>query len=233
MKNPKHITRRDFMVGGAAVAGAALGVMTLGSGILTPALSRAAGAESGEGPGPIQNRKNPRVLVAYATCCGSTGEVAKAVGKALINHGAQADVRPVEKVTDISPYDAVVVGSAIQRSRWLPEALEFVEGNRRTLRDLPLAYFLTCLTLYQDTEKNRQKALSYLGPVLEGSPEVKPLAIGLFAGVLDYGKLSFPMRVIMKHKMKKSGVPEGDFRDWGAIRGWAGGCSGLIHGSLL
>jgi len=27
----------------------------------------------------------------------------------------------------------------------------------------------------------------------------------------------------MKSKMKKQGVPEGDFRDWDAIRSWAEG----------
>jgi len=41
--------------------------------------------------------------------------------------------------------------------------------------------------------------------------------VGLFAGVMDYSKLSFMLRLMMK----AMGSPEGDFRDWEAIRAWA------------
>jgi len=52
---------------------------------------------------------------------------------------------------------------------------------------------------------------------------VRPVDVGLFAGVLDYSELSFIVRLVMKSKMKKKGVPEGDHRDWDAIRAWAEG----------
>lgn len=46
---------------------------------------------------------------------------------------------------------------------------------------------------------------------------VQPVDVGLFAGAMDYGKLSLPFRLIMKG-MK---IPEGDFRDWDVIHAWA------------
>ena len=52
---------------------------------------------------------------------------------------------------------------------------------------------------------------------------VQPLDMGLFAGVLDYSKLTWMYRMVMKSKMKKKGVPEGDFRNWEAIRTWTEG----------
>jgi len=47
--------------------------------------------------------------------------------------------------------------------------------------------------------------------------QVQPVDVGLFAGVMDYSKLSFMLRLMMK----AMGSPEGDFRDWEAIRAWA------------
>ena len=66
-------------------------------------------------------------------------------------------------------------------------------------------------------------------PVLNAVPEVKPMGMGFFAGALDYSKMNLMYRTVMKSKMGKKGVPEGDYRDWTAIRTWAEGlCSTLL-----
>jgi menaquinone-dependent protoporphyrinogen oxidase len=67
-----------------------------------------------------------RILVTYASKCGSTGEVADAIGKTLTQTGARVEVLPLKKVTDLSGYQAVFVGSAIRVAKWLPEAVDFV-----------------------------------------------------------------------------------------------------------
>ncbi len=85
-----------------------------------------------------------------------------------------------------------------------------------------MVYFLTCLALYADTEQTRERAQSYFNPVLQSVPEVKPMAMGAFAGALDYSKLNMVVRMIMKTKMEKQGIPEGDFRDFHKIEFWAG-----------
>jgi len=46
---------------------------------------------------------------------------------------------------------------------------------------------------------------------------VQPVEVGLFAGAMDYSKLPFILRLLMK-AMKS---PQGDFRDWEAITSWA------------
>ena len=75
------------------------------------------------------------------------------------------------------------------------------------------------------TGEDRRKVLAYLDPVLKAVPEVQPVKVGTFAGVLDYSNLSWPIKAVMKLK----GAPEGDFRDWTAIRTWAEGlCSPLL-----
>ena len=218
-----NITRRDFISEAAMLTAGTISVMALGSGVLSPQTVQATKVEFPESSCGVEKEKGHKVLVAYASGCGSTGEVAEAIGQVLCDNGTAVDVRLVENVKDLSPYQAAVVGSAIHSSKWLPEAIKFVETYQKVLSQMPVAYFVTCLTLYKSNDTTRRIARSYLNPVLDAVPQVKPVVMGLFAGVLDYGKLSFVVRMVMKSKMKKKGVPEGDHRNWDAIRAWAKG----------
>ena len=67
-----------------------------------------------------------KILVTYASRAGSTAGVAEAIGKTLIEGGAQVDVLPIQEVKDLTPYQSVVAGSAIQNKQWLPEAMQFM-----------------------------------------------------------------------------------------------------------
>jgi menaquinone-dependent protoporphyrinogen oxidase len=219
----KEISRREFMVHGVRITGAVAGVMTLGAGIPLARVGEAAEIQFPQSSCGINKAEAPKFLVAYASRCGSTGGVAEAIGQSLCHNGAIVDVRLINGVTDLASYKAVVLGSAIRSDRWLPEATAFVEKNRQLLSGIPVAYFLTCLTMSRPSKKNQGKARSYLNPVITAVPEVKPVDIGLFAGVLDYCKLPFHIRMVMKLKMSSKGVSEGDYRDWEAIRRWSEG----------
>jgi len=174
----------------------------------------------------IYTRKGGReikILVAYATKAGSTAEVAAEIGRVIESKsGYKVDAHPVGKVKDVDGYDAVIIRSAIRAGKWLPEATKFVEKHRDALSQLPVAFFTVCLAMMEDTEENRRKVAAYLDPVRD---LVQPVDVGLFAGVMDYSNLPFILRLMMK-AMKS---PEGDFRDWEAIRAWAG----QVHTGLM
>lgn len=95
--------------------------------------------------------------------------------------------------------------------------MAFLETQQQMLSAVAAAYFVVCLAMKEDTEQNRCTAEAYLGAVREGVPRVQPVSVGLFAGVLEYEKLPWPLRLMVK-AMKQ---PEGDSRDWEAIRQWA------------
>ena len=214
----KNMTRREFIVDGSILVGGTVGTIVMGKDLLTP---QTANAEKAKFPESNCGSGGKKVLVAYASYCGSTGNVAEAIAQVLCKNGANIDVRLVKNVKDLSPYKAAVIGSAVRSASWWPEALEFVKTNQYALSRMPVAYFLTCLALYKDSEKSHRTAKTYMEPALKASPKIQPVGTGLFGGELDYSKLNFIYRMVMKSKMKKLGVPEGDFRNWDAIRSWA------------
>jgi menaquinone-dependent protoporphyrinogen oxidase len=210
MNEQSKISRRRFLM----LAGGAVGASALACGGLATLGLRQPAIEYIESDCGKEENMKDKILVAYASRAGSTGEVAEAIGQVLCEAGAAVDVRLAKEVTDLSPYRAVVVGSGIRVGKWLPEAVQFVERYQEALSRVPVAYFLVCLTLKEDTEENRRTVAAYLDPVRD---LVQPVDVGLFAGAMDYAKLPFIFRLMMK-AMKS---PEGDFRDWEAIRDWA------------
>ena len=225
----KNLTRREFVFDGSILIGGAVGSLALGSEFFFPKNVQAAKAEFPESSCGLEKKAGKKVLVAYASYCGTTGGVAEAIGKVLCDRGAVVDVHLIKNVGDLSSYQAVVIGSATRMASWWPEAISFVKGHKKTLSRIPVAYFLTCLALIRDTEESRRLATSYMEPVLKAVPEVKPIDMGLFPGALDYSKMNLMYRTVMKNKMEKKGVREGDYRDWTAIRTWAEGlCSPLL-----
>lgn len=160
------------------------------------------------------------ILVTYASRAGSTAGVAEAIGKTLVENGAQVEIRPMQEVEDTAPFRAVVAGSAIQNRQWLPEALQFVQTHRATLAQRPFAMFSVCMTLaMKDGEQYRPQISEWVSPVRRLA---RPVSEGLFAGALEIRKIpSFADRLKFRLSVASGVWSEGDHRDWDAIRDWA------------
>jgi len=223
MSETTEMGRRSFLI----MVGGAISALTLPYDKLIASETRQAAVKFQESGSERDRKMKNRLLVTYGTRCGSTGGVAESIGQVLSIAGATVDVRFLKDVKDLSPYQAVIVGSAIRMGKWLPEAVEFVKTHQDRLSRVPVAYFAVCLALKDDTAENRRKALGYLDPVRKQFPQVKPVDVGLFAGAVDYKKLSFAYSLILKVK----GAPEGDFRNWEAIRKWAAQISPVLDRS--
>jgi menaquinone-dependent protoporphyrinogen oxidase len=185
-----------------------------------------------------------RILVAYATMAGSTADVAQAIAEEIARSGVQVDLRPLGELKDLAGYDGVVVGAPMIMG-WHRQALRFLRNNRAAPRHIPLAVFVTCMSLTRTDEmsvggvpvvvderlpkapqaegslsyRERYARLgNYLRPILKACGHAKPVSIGVFGGRLDYGRLNW---WAVLFAMQIIQAPAGDRRNWMAIRAWA------------
>ncbi|MDV2476756.1 flavodoxin [Rhodococcus zopfii] len=153
-----------------------------------------------------------RILVSAASRHGSTAEIATALGAALRDRGALVDVVEPHDVGDVTDYDAVVLGSAVYRGRWLRPAREFVDAHVAELRRRPVFLFSSGPIADQDWPVNNPYDVFNVRH-RTGAREHR-----MFAGKLDPEALSVGERM----HVRMSGGRAGDFRDWDAVGGWAG-----------
>ncbi|KAJ55146.1 hypothetical protein ACMU_15430 [Actibacterium mucosum KCTC 23349] len=163
---------------------------------------------------------NTKVLVTYGSKLGSTAEVAMFIGDVLAEQGVAITVLPLSEADDLHTFDRVIIGSAIRYDRWLPVAAAFVKENKTILSRIPVSFFFTCLTLANPTPAALRKADAYADKLRTLAPEVKPVTVGGFAGVLQFSRTPWPVRFVLKLLSIATGVKEGDYRDWAAIRAW-------------
>ncbi len=150
-----------------------------------------------------------KILVAYGTKKGSTGEVASKVAETLRKQGFETDLRPASEVKDLGSNAAVVLGGSIYMGRLHSDVQALLKRHRGELAKLPVAVFgMGPQTMEEkDVTSVRKQLDKNLGRV----PEVEPMAVTIFGGVIDPAKLRFPF----------NRMPASDARDWEAITAWA------------
>jgi menaquinone-dependent protoporphyrinogen IX oxidase len=130
---------------------------------------------------------------------------------------------------------------------WHRAALHFLKKHKKAFQRVPLAVFVTAMSLTQTGEmtrdgvkvyvdenlpkppekqgrltfKERYARLSnYLRPILRATHPVAPASIGIFGGRLEYGRLIW---WAVLFAMLIIQAPAGERRNWPAIRAWAAG----------
>jgi menaquinone-dependent protoporphyrinogen oxidase len=156
------------------------------------------------------------VLVAYATKHGATAEIAEKIGRVLHQAGLRTDVLPVDRVDDLSRYNAFVLGSAVYVGQWRKEAAAFLEANEETLGERPVWLFSSG-PLGEGDPVELMKGWRFPEELQPIADRIRPRDIVFFHGVLDPEKLGLAEKLIVKGIK----APVGDFRDWEAIDSWA------------
>jgi menaquinone-dependent protoporphyrinogen oxidase len=155
-----------------------------------------------------------RILVAYASRKGSTAGIAQAIGKELTIEGYTVDVSEIKLITSLAGYNAVVIGAPVYTGKVTGDVAAFVSTNKDELSRVPVAGFVTGIAPVfpktGDVKGFTDQLVTALSPV-------RPVAVTMFAGTLDAGKMNLVERSLTT-LMK---VPTGDFRDWDAIAAWA------------
>jgi menaquinone-dependent protoporphyrinogen oxidase len=164
-----------------------------------------------------------QVLVTFATKHGATAEIAEKIGEVIEGAGLPTDVKPVQDVKDLTPYSAVILGSAVYMGRWRKEAAKFLEKHEGALAERDVWLFSSGPTDEGDVEELMDGWTFPEGqkPIAE---RIKPHEIVVFHGELELDKLAFWEKMIIKNIK----VPTGDFRDWGMITDWARGVADTL-----
>ena len=158
----------------------------------------------------------PKILVTYASKYGATREIAERIDAVLHQAGLQTDIYPVDGVQDLTPYKAVILGSAVYIGKWQKEAVAFLQTHEKSLAVRPVWLFSS-------------------GPTGEGDPvelvegkrlpadlqmivhRFQPRDVAVFHGYINPNKVNAIEKWAIKSLVKK---PFGDFRDWDAIVNW-------------
>lgn len=214
-------SRRKFITDSTKIVGGIIVSTTLIGGSMSAQTTETSNSRFPESSCGNNNKGGYKILIAYASNSGSTAEVAAAIGDALCKEGNTVETKWIRNVKAIDNYDAVIIGSPILYENWMPEAREFVKNNQNTLKNMPVSYFITCMAMSRKEEAGLQQAIEYSDKLIALVPQVKPLSVGRFGGVLDYSKIPFLTSILVKVVMATHKVKEGDYRDWNAIRSWA------------
>jgi menaquinone-dependent protoporphyrinogen oxidase len=156
------------------------------------------------------------ILVAYATRYGSTQEVAEHIAAVLLEAGHPVAIHPAGEVRSLDEFDAVVLGAPIYMGNWHKNARRFLSRNKAALQQLPVAVF--ALGPLERDEEQMREVTGQFEKILAKVSWLAPVDQEVFVGKFDPDKLTFPYNLLPLG----DALPEGDNRDWDAIRGWAG-----------
>ena len=154
-----------------------------------------------------------RALVAYGTKNGSTQGIAEAVAEAFRAHGMETEVYPASEVSDVSPYDVVVLGGALYAGRWHADAVRFARRHRAALLGRAVWLFSSGPL---DASADKRDIPPVRG-ARRASVRLDARQHVTFGGRLDAGARGRMARMIVE-----SGRG-GDFRDFDRISSWATG----------
>jgi menaquinone-dependent protoporphyrinogen IX oxidase len=179
--------------------------------------------------------KSPHVLIVYGTSFGATKGTSEEIARVLQKENFDVKVVNVkdEKVKDISEYGLIVVGSSLANCRWNSGAEDFLKKFHNEFECKKLALFVSSVAPIAEREGNTEEVAKERKIALEDKVSkynLKPIAMGLFGGILNYNKMGFlarkGMEIAFKTRLQNTGFKEVepgvyDLRDWDAIRSWA------------
>lgn len=130
------------------------------------------------------------------------------IGSTIASQGYAVDVRRMEDVDTVFPYDSLVIGSAVYMGRWTAEAREFVESHEGGILGRPTWLFSS-------------GPIGELGAEPFDADELVRRTTArehhLFGGRLLKRSLGFRERALARLVHAE----DGDYRQWAAVVAWA------------
>jgi menaquinone-dependent protoporphyrinogen oxidase len=165
-------------------------------------------------------------LVTTASKHGATREIAEEIARVLDEHGVSTALLDIHDVTDLSGYEAYVIGSGIYLGNWLKNARRFLDTHAAELAQRPTWLFASGSIVGDPPVANDPDALRPgLAESLVEATHAREHR--LFAGRLVTSKLG----LLEKAAVRAAHASEGDHRDWDEIDRWAEEIAGQLRRS--
>jgi len=162
------------------------------------------------------------VLVAYGTMGGGTGEIAAWIAEEMRAAGLTVDLSPADEVTDVGPYEAVILGSAVYATGWQSGARHFVRRFAGRFADRRVWLFSSG-PLDDSAEHGPLAPVHHAEVALRELPAAEHITFGGRMTMQAHGWLGRVARQLAREGHA------GDFRNPDRVRAWARGVAAEIR----
>ena len=160
-----------------------------------------------------------KVLVGAASKHGASMEIGQVIEATIRLSGLEVDLRRVDEVSSLSPYDAFVIGSGVYFGHWMRTARDFVEVHAGELQQKPVWLFSS------GPIGDPPKPLENPAEIADVVKRLGSRGHRLFPGRIEGSELGLNEKALVALVR----APEGDFRPWSEIATWAESIAGYLN----
>ena len=161
-------------------------------------------------------------LIIYSTTDGQTKKICESIKNNSINKNSY-EITSLEEAfnKEIDKYDQVIIGASIRYGRHSPNIYKFIKNNKDILEKKKSAFF-SVNVVDRKPEKNSPETNPYIVKFLKKS-RWRPKKLGVFAGKIDYPKLGFINKNVIRLIMLITKGPTNtnnvyEFTDWHSVK---------------
>ena len=161
-------------------------------------------------------------IIIYSTTDGQTKKICESLKNNSINKNFYKVLSLDEAFnTEVEKYEQIIIGASIRYGRHNPKIYEFIKMNKAVLEKKKNAFF-SVNVVARKSEKNTPDTNPYIMKFLKKS-EWQPKKLGVFAGKIDYPRLSFINKIAIRLIMFITKGPTNtnntyEFTDWQRVK---------------
>jgi len=150
------------------------------------------------------------VLISYYTETNSTREVCDYIQTKMDDY--DITIQKITEVTDMAPYEAIIIAAPIHGMRWHQIAYDFITQHQNTLANKKVVYVALASMAYQGRHFWQKKVFKAL---CKPSKIVVPVETAIFGGLSPNDAPAIFNYIFGINKNRKE-----DQRDWKLIDEW-------------
>ena len=161
-------------------------------------------------------------LIIYSTTDGQTKKICETLKENSIDKNFYEIISLEEAFhKEIERYEKIIIGASIRYGRHNPKIYEFIKMNKEVLEKKKSAFF-SVNVVARKSEKNTPDTNPYIMKFLKKS-EWQPKKLGVFAGKIDYPRLSPINKIAIRLIMFITKGPTNtnntyEFTDWQRVK---------------